>query len=109
MHGTRNKLLAVLAAMGTALVGSVAVVAGPATTANAASVRYGGVLHVVMPWGSIVDNFNPLAWDGGTGTTAGGTGSLLYEPLFYVNQYTNAVTPLLGRPISGRTITSSSW
>jgi peptide/nickel transport system substrate-binding protein len=82
--------------MGTALVGSVAVVAGPATTANAASVRYGGVLHVVMPWGSIVDNFNPLAWDGGTGTTAGGTGSLLYEPLFYVNQYTNAVTPLLG-------------
>jgi peptide/nickel transport system substrate-binding protein len=49
-----------------------------------------------MPWGSILDNFNPLVFDGGTGTTAGGTLSLLYEPTFYDNQYTGAITPLLG-------------
>jgi peptide/nickel transport system substrate-binding protein len=70
------------------LAGSVAEAATP--------IKYGGTLRVVMPWGSIVDDFNPLAWAGSTSTTAGGTGSLLYEPLFYDNPYTGNVTPLLG-------------
>jgi peptide/nickel transport system substrate-binding protein len=95
MFKTKQKFLAALASAATAA-GSLALVAVPASSAGAASVKYGGVLHVVMPWGSIVDNFNPLTWAGGTGTTAGGTGSLLYEPLFYDNPYTNVVTPFLG-------------
>jgi peptide/nickel transport system substrate-binding protein len=89
----KSRLLAVLVSTAALSLGLGAI---PAASAGAQSVKYGGVLHVVMPWGSILDNFNPLVWDDSTGTTAGGTGSLLYEPLFYVNQYTNAVTPLLG-------------
>lgn len=49
-----------------------------------------------MPWGSILHNFKTLVWDGGTGTTAGETGSLLYEPLFYDNPYTGKITAFLG-------------
>jgi peptide/nickel transport system substrate-binding protein len=89
----KSRLLAVLASTATLSLGLGVV---PAASASAQAVKYGGVLHVVMPWGSILDNFNPLVWDGGTGTTAGGTGSLLYEPLFYNNPYTNAITPMLG-------------
>src|SRR5579875_107751 len=92
----KQKFLAVLATMATAMAGSVALAAGPAAGAGATSPKYGGVLHVVMPWGSILDDFNPLAWAGGTGTTAGGTGSLIYESLFYDNPYTNVVTGFLG-------------
>ena len=95
MHRTKTKLLAVLAAIGTATAGSLVVVAGPATAANASSAKYGGVLHAVSAWGTIVHNFNPLTWDGGTGTTTPGTLSVLYEPLIYVNQYTGAQTPFL--------------
>ncbi len=88
-----KRSLAVLA--GSAVL-SLSLTALPVASASAATVRDGGTLHVVMPWGSILDNFNPLTFDGGTGTTAGGTLSLLYEPLFYDNQYTGAITPLLG-------------
>ncbi|HTT88041.1 MAG TPA: ABC transporter substrate-binding protein [Acidimicrobiales bacterium] len=89
----RSRSLALLASSAAVALG---LAVAPVTTANASSIRYGGTLHVVMPWGSILHNFNPLVWDGGTGTTAGGTGSLLYEPMFYDNQYTGAITPLLG-------------
>lgn len=88
----KSRLLAVLASVATLSLG---MAAGPMATANAANARSGGVLHVVMPWGSILNNFNPLT-PGGTGATAGGTGSLLYEPLFYANPVTGTITPFLG-------------
>lgn len=89
----KSRLLAVLASTATLSLGLGVV---PAASAGAQAVKHGGVLHVVMPWGSILHNFNPLVFDGGTGTTAGGTLSLVYEPTFYDNQYTGAITPLLG-------------
>ena len=68
---------------------------GPTATANAsANIRHGGVLHVVMPWVTIPDNFNPLN-PGQNGSTAGGTLSLLYEGLAYDNPYTGAISDLL--------------
>ena len=68
---------------------------GPTATASAsASIKHGGVLHVVMPWVTIPDNFNPLN-PGQSGSTAGGTLSLLYEGLAYDNPYTGAITDLL--------------
>jgi peptide/nickel transport system substrate-binding protein len=68
---------------------------GPTATANAsANIRHGGVLHVVMPWVTIPDNFNPLN-PGQTGSTAGGTESLVYEGLAYDNPYTGVITDLL--------------
>lgn len=88
----KSRLLAVAAGVATLSLGMATV---PMASAGAATVKYGGTLHIVMPWGSIVDNFNPLT-PGNTGSTAGGTGSVLYEPLFYVNPYNNDVTPLLG-------------
>lgn len=66
----------------------------PVGNAGAAPVKYGGVLHIVMPWGSILNDFNPLL--NNTGSTAGGTGSLLYEPLFYDNPVTGTIMPFLG-------------
>jgi peptide/nickel transport system substrate-binding protein len=67
----------------------------PTASANAsANIRDGGVLHVVMPWVTIPDNFNPLN-PGQNGSTAGGTLSLLYEGLAYDNPYTGAITDLL--------------
>jgi peptide/nickel transport system substrate-binding protein len=89
----KSRSLGVLATLAMLSVGFTAV---PAASAGAATVKSGGTLHVVMPWGSILSNFNPLTWNGGTGTTAGGTLSLLYEPIFYNNPYTGAITPLLG-------------
>jgi peptide/nickel transport system substrate-binding protein len=89
----KPRLAAAVASLATLAVG---LAMSPAGNAGASSIRYGGTLHIVMPWGSILHNFNPLVWDGGTGTTAGGTGSLLYEPLFYDNPYTGKITPLLG-------------
>lgn len=68
---------------------------GPTVSANAsASIKYGGVIHVVMPWVTISDNFNPLN-PGQTASTAGGTLSLAYEGLAYDNPYTGAITDLL--------------
>ncbi len=67
----------------------------PTATANAsAKIKYGGVLHVVMPWVTIPDNFNPLN-PGQSGSTAGGTLSLLYEGLAYDNPYTGKISALL--------------
>ncbi|MGA3355076.1 MAG: ABC transporter substrate-binding protein [Acidimicrobiales bacterium] len=95
----RPRLLAVLAGVATL---SLALAAVPMSTTGAATqknraptVKYGGVLPIAMPWGSILDNFNPLT-PGGTGATAGGTGSLIYEPLFYANPVTGKITSLLG-------------
>ncbi len=68
----------------------------------------GGMLHVVMPWAAVPDNFNPLA-PGGAGATAGGTGSVLYEPLMYDNVLTGDLTPMLATAYAwsngGRTLT----
>jgi len=66
----------------------------PATGASASAVRTGGVLHYVSSWTTIPDDFNPLN-PAGTGGTAGGTGSLIYEPLIYNNIYTGKQTDLL--------------
>jgi peptide/nickel transport system substrate-binding protein len=66
----------------------------PAATANASGIHYGGVLRYVSAWTTIPDDFNPLN-PAGTGATAGGTGSLLYEPLVYENIYDGKSTDLL--------------
>jgi peptide/nickel transport system substrate-binding protein len=90
----KSRLLAVLTS-GTAL--SLGLALGPVTTAAHAAtstVKHGGVLHVVMPWVTIPDNFNPLN-PGTNSATAGGTGSAIYEPLAYDNTYTGAFTPVL--------------
>jgi peptide/nickel transport system substrate-binding protein len=88
----KRRLSAVLAS---SAVLSLGLSLGPVANASAASIRDGGVLHAVSAWGTIVHNFNPLTWDGGTGTTTPGTLSALYEPLIYQNQYTGKQTPLL--------------
>src|ERR1019366_6102283 len=79
-HMRRSRLLAMLAGVATLSLALAAVpmsTTGAATQKNrAATVKYGGVLPIAMPWGSILDNFNPLT-PGGTGATAGGTGSLI--------------------------------
>jgi peptide/nickel transport system substrate-binding protein len=87
----RSRLLAALASLAMLSLG---LTTAPVGSASAATAKYGGTLHIVMPWGSILDNFNPLL--NSTGSTGGGTGSLLYEPLFYDNPVTGVVTPLLG-------------
>jgi len=91
---------------------------GPTATASAsANIRHGGVLHVVMPWVTIPDNFNPLN-PGQAGSTAGGTLSLLYEGLAYDNPYTGAITDLLatgwtwsngGKTLTLNTRTGVDW
>jgi peptide/nickel transport system substrate-binding protein len=87
----RRHFVAVIASSSTiaALLGVV-----PAATASASGIRYGGVLHYVSSWTTIPDDFNPLN-PAGTGGTAGGTGSLIYEPLIYNNIYTGKQTDLL--------------
>ncbi len=84
-----------LAVMTSSAALSLGLAAGPASPANAAaSPHHGGILHVVMPWVNIPDNFNPLN-PGTNGSTAGGTGSALYEPLMYDNVVTGKYTPVL--------------
>jgi peptide/nickel transport system substrate-binding protein len=87
----KSRLLAVLAS--TAML-SVGVAAVPVGNAAAASVKYGGVLHAVMPWVTIPDNFDPLN-PGTNSATAGGTAGAIYEPLAYNNNYTGQLTPML--------------
>jgi peptide/nickel transport system substrate-binding protein len=53
----------------------------------------GATFTVAQPWGTIPDNFNPYA---ASGSTAPGTDSAIYQSLFYINDATGAVTPLLG-------------
>lgn len=89
----RSRYLALLAGSAAVTLGLAAV--GPASAASASGIRYGGVLHVVMPWTTIPDNFNPLL-PGGTGVTAGGTGSAIYENLFFDNVYTGKLVDMLG-------------
>jgi peptide/nickel transport system substrate-binding protein len=90
----------------------------PTAPANAsANTKNGGVLHVVMPWVTIPDNFNPLN-PGQSGSTAGGTLSLLYEGLAYDNPYTGVITDLLatgwtwsngGKTLTINTRTGVDW
>jgi peptide/nickel transport system substrate-binding protein len=86
-----SRSLALLAGSATVALG---LAATPVASASAASIRYGGVLKYVSSWTTIPDNFNPLN-PAGTGGTAGGTGSLLYEPLIYNNIYTGKQTDFL--------------
>ncbi|MDA8300965.1 MAG: ABC transporter substrate-binding protein [Actinomycetota bacterium] len=86
-----SRSLALLASGATVALG---LAVAPVTSASASSIRYGGVLKYVSSWTTIPDNFNPLN-PAGTGGTAGGTGSLLYEPLIYENVYTGKATDLL--------------
>ena len=103
----KTRLFGVLAS-GAAL--SLGLAMGPAAGANAAtsSILNGGVVHVVMPWVTIPHNFNPLN-PGGTGSSAAGTGSALYEPLMYDNIYSGQFTPVLATSYvwtdSARTLT----
>ncbi len=93
-----RKFLSLLAALTTVAAGSLVYVSGSAPGAAAAAPKYGGVVTIAGSWGSILNDFNPLT-PGNTGTTAAGTLSLLYEPLFYNNVGTGKVTPLLGTAI----------
>lgn len=87
----RSRSLALLASSATVALGLAVV---PVASASASGIRYGGVLHYESSWTTIPDNFNPLN-PAGTGGTAGGTGSLLYEPLVYENIYNGKSTDLL--------------
>jgi len=98
LRGTgRRRGLALLAGGATIALG---LAVGPAGAADAstgthrANAMYGGILHVAQPEVTIADNFNPLN-PGGTGSTAIGTGSAIYEPLMYDNVYTGKLTPVL--------------
>jgi peptide/nickel transport system substrate-binding protein len=113
---SKSRLLAVLASCATLSMG---LGLGTTTAATAATtgVRYGGVLHIVMPWVTIPDNFNPLN-PGTNGSTAGGTGSAIYEPLAYDNTYTGQFTPVLatgwtwssnGLTLTVNTRTNANW
>ena len=110
----KSRLLAVLASTAMLSVGMTAV---PVGNAGAASVKYGGVLHAVMPWVTIPDNFNPLN-PGTNGATAGGTAGAIYEPLAYNNGYTGQLTPMLaaswawsngGKTLTIKTRDGATW
>jgi peptide/nickel transport system substrate-binding protein len=53
----------------------------------------GATFTVAQAWGTIPDDFNPYAT---SGSTAPGTDSAIYQSLFYINDATGAVTPMLG-------------
>lgn len=89
-----SRCLALLAGSATVALGMAVVPVAPVASASASGIRHGGVLHYVSSWTTIPDNFNPLN-PSGTGATAGGTGSLLYEPLIYDNIYNGKETDLL--------------
>lgn len=110
----KSRLFAVLTS-GAAL--SLMLSLGPTANAATPSVKYGGVLHIVMPWPPFTGNFNPLNPDSNS-ATVGGTGSAIYEPLAYVNQYTGDITPMLasawawsdgGKTLTLTTQTGVSW
>jgi peptide/nickel transport system substrate-binding protein len=89
----KSRAIAVAASSATLALG---LALAPMASASASTgIRYGGVLHTAMSWTTIPDDFNPLL-PGTTSDTAGGTGSLVYENLFYDNTYTGKLTGILG-------------
>ena len=64
-----------------------------ATAAAAQEVKYGGMLRVVQPWGTMVNNGNPFL---PAGQNMPATLSAIYESLFYINPTSGKETPLLG-------------
>lgn len=62
------------------------------TSTQTATAKSGGTLNVVMPWGPLPDNLNPLT----SGSQHIGVTNMIYEPLFYVNVLNGKVTDMLG-------------